>query len=271
MKPLRLPTAAEAASQRAAFTAATPFPHVVWSEVVADEREISDAFPGIEWAGWKRYDDDYQRGKVICSDIEAMPDPLAAVLHQLNAPSTLEMLEELTGIGPLLPDPYLEGGGLHGSGPGGILTAHTDFHIYARLGLYRRLNLIVYLSDGWPDGDDQGGLGLFRPGDDSPQRIVAPTIGTCVVFQTDDRSPHGFASPVPEGRYRRSIAVYYYTAVEAESFSGDTNTYWASHGKPSGVASVRMAAYRALLFGSRSLSWLAHRVNPRLGSRVKAR
>ena len=262
---LRLPTVEEAARARGAFTAAEPFAHAVLHDVVAAPAdEVVDAFPPFEWDGWERFEDDYQHQKVYCADIEAMPPAMAAILQELNAPSTLAALEALTGIDALIPDPYLEGGGMHGSGPGGVLTPHTDFHIYRRLGLYRVLNLIVYLNPDWPTGETGGGLGLFRPGEPEPAVVVPPTFGTCVVFRTDDRSRHGFVAPVPEGCYRRSVAVYYYTATEAPGFSGDTNTYWDDQPAGRGLARLRHRAYRALLFGSRGLSWLAHRANPRM-------
>ena len=175
---LRLPTVEEAARARGAFTAAEPFAHAVLHDVVAAPAdEVVDAFPPFEWDGWERFEDDYQHQKVYCADIEAMPPAMAAILQELNAPSTLAALEALTGIDALIPDPYLEGGGMHGSGPGGVLTPHTDFHIYRRLGLA------------------------------GPAVVVPPTFGTCVVFRTDDRSRHGFVAPVPEGCYRRSVAV----------------------------------------------------------------
>jgi hypothetical protein len=262
---LRLPDEVEAREARAAFLAAQPFAHAVWSDTVAAApADVDAAFPAPDWVGWHRYGDEYQRGKRICTDLDRMPPLLQRMVHELHAPATLRMLEALTGIEGLVPDPYLEGGGLHASVGGGALTPHTDFHIYPRLGLYRRLNLIVYLSGDWPDGDRGGSLGLYAAGEQEPAVVVPPTFGTCVVFRTDDRSRHGFTAPVPDGCYRRSLALYYYTATEAPDFSGDTNTYWDNRDAGRGMTGIRHRAYRALLFGSRALSWLAHRANPRL-------
>jgi hypothetical protein len=260
---VRLPSVEEAGQLRQSFLAADPFSHIVLSDVIGlPSTEVVDAFPSLAWDGWSRFDDTYQRGKVHCSDIARIPEPLASIIHELNAPSTLATLEALTGIERLIPDPYLEGGGLHGSGPGGVLTPHTDFHIYRKLGLYRQLNLIVYLNPDWPDGEVGGGLGLYGQGREEPAVVVPPTFGTGVLFRTDDRSRHGFAAPVPEGCYRRSVAVYYYSATEASAFSGDTNTYWDGQSGGAAGERVKRRAYRTLLLGSRTLSWLAHRVNP---------
>lgn len=258
-------------SLRRRFETARPFPHVVLDgQLAASPEEIVSVFPSPEWDGWQRYGDEYQKGKMICRDIEVIPDPFRSIIEEASAPSFLQFLEHVTGIGKLLVDPYLEGGGLHASGAGGILAPHTDFHVYTRLQLYRRINVLIYLNPEW-EQQWGGCLELFADQKATvPVLTVVPTLGRIVIFQTDDRSVHGFTKPIDAGgRYRRSIALYYYTSEEAGTFSGDTNTYWKQHGEQSGRQRLRLGAYRGLLFGSRALSWMAHRVNPNLGSRLK--
>jgi hypothetical protein len=91
-------------------------------------------FPDADWHGWQHYRDEHQGGKLICSDMRAMPSRVRALVQELSAPPFLDFLQALTGIDALIPDPYLEGGGLHMSGPGATLTPHTDFHVYTRFG-----------------------------------------------------------------------------------------------------------------------------------------
>ena len=55
----------------------------------------------------------------------AMPPRLRELTRELCEPAFLGFLERVTGIDGLVPDPYLEGGGLHGGGPGATLTPHT--------------------------------------------------------------------------------------------------------------------------------------------------
>jgi hypothetical protein len=138
--------------------------------------------------------------------------------------------------------------------------------------LFRRVNVLLYLNPGWQH-DDGGALELFAPDDadaTAAVQAVDPIFGRMVIFRTDDRSPHGFTDPVGAGRYRRSLALYYYTSTEAPEFSGDTNNYWKTHGSTAAPRRrLRLAAYRTLLTGSRVLSMLAHRCNPNLGSRLR--
>jgi 2OG-Fe(II) oxygenase superfamily len=265
---LRVPDPARDLHTR--FESARPFPHVVLDDTLArDAGCVAAEFPAADWSGWRQHTDGYQRNKLVCSDITAIPPGLTRLLHELQAPPFLEFLEAVTGVRRLIPDPYLEGGGLHASGAGGYLAPHTDFHVYTRLGLFRQLNVLLYLNESWADAAG-GALELFEPGEDTPTVRISPSWGRMVIFRTDDRATHGFTEPVAVGSVRRSIALYYYTAAETEGFAGDTNTYWKAHGDMrSGSRRLRFFGYRALLAGSRALSLLAHRCNPNLGSRLR--
>ena len=254
---------AERSRLRAAFKSAQPFPHAVLDDfVAATPDEVLPAFPSDDWEGWVRPTEPYQTRKAYCSDIEAIPSPLCEMLHELGASSFLQFLEEVGGLEGLIPDPHLDGGGLHMSGAGGILTPHTDGHVYPRLGLYRRLNVIIYLNPDWR-AEYGGNLALYD-GEQKAASIV-PIWGRCVVFVTDGNSVHGFPEPIANGHVRRSIATFYYTSHEAPRYSGGTAAHWRQHSeKRMGPAAsrIRLRAYEGLLFGSRGLARVAHAVNP---------
>lgn len=137
---------------------------------------------------------------------------------ELNSPAFVNMLSRMTGLPGLIPDPSLEGGGLHQSGRGGFLNVHTDFsnHHYHKH-WRRRVNLILYLNDSWRD--EWGGAIEFW--ETSMRRCMAryaPQLNHAVIFTTDERSLHGFPEPLrcPENVSRKSLALYYYT-VEDDS------------------------------------------------------
>jgi hypothetical protein len=255
-------TAADIERLRAAFASAEPFPHVVIDGFVGSGGEAAlDAFPGGDWPHWRRFQDTYQREKRTCDDIRVIPEPLAALIRQANDAAFLETLETITGVSRLIPDPYLEGGGLHVSGPGGVLAPHTDFHLYERLDLYRALNLLIYLNRDWGEGDG-GELELYALGEATPKVRVSPTFGRAVIFRTDDRSVHGFTTPVAPGKWRRSVALYYYTSRELAAFSGDTRTHWRARAIP--MSGARLAAHDGLILMSRVLSKLAYMIDPNM-------
>lgn len=250
-----------ASGLRRAFEAAEPFPHLVLDDLVRLSPSAASAFPDVSWPSWDESGNRYQHNKRYCFDIELIPEPFRALIRELSEPRFLKALEQITGIKQLLPDPYLIGGGLHLSGPGGVLSPHTDFHYHRVLNLHRRINVLVYLNEGWSQ-EDGGCLSLY---DKQGQaiRTVVPDWARVVIFRTDDQSVHGFPVPIAEGRWRRSVALYYYTAAPTESFSGDENTYWRQHEEQTGlVRRVRLLAYMGLLNISRVIGFLAHAVNP---------
>lgn len=245
------------------FAAAEPFPHVVVDELLTVDLLARASFPHLDWEGWYRSPEQYQHNKVTCGDPQHIPEPFMALIDELSRPRFLRFLERLTGIRALMPDPYLEGGGIHMSGPGGILAPHTDFHLHPRLGTFRRLNLILYLEPDW--SEDDGGCLELRDADGTTKRTVVPAYGRAVIFETSDHSYHGFPVPVREGLHRRSIALYYYAAADSPRFGGLLTTDWREHGTGGVPHRLRVALYRVLLGFARALTVAAHLANPNQG------
>jgi hypothetical protein len=80
--------------------------------------------------------------------------------------------------------------------------------------LERRINVLIYLNKGWRE--EYGGC--FEIWDTKMTRCckrIVPAFNTCVVFNTSSTSFHGNPVQVkhPDGRPRRAIALYYYTAT----------------------------------------------------------
>jgi Rps23 Pro-64 3,4-dihydroxylase Tpa1-like proline 4-hydroxylase len=206
-----------------AYRTADPFPHVVLDGLFEPQllQDVLVEFDEMDRAPWHYTERDTER-KYSTEDFQHFGPTTRAVFAQLNAAPFLGFLEKLTGIAGLVPDPHLRGGGLHEIRRGGALGVHADFNFYQRLGLYRRLNLLVYLNTDW-SGDWGGDLELWdRTGTRCVQRI-APVFNRSVIFDTSNFSYHGHPRPLqcPAERSRKSLALYYYT-VEAPA--GDDRT-----------------------------------------------
>jgi Rps23 Pro-64 3,4-dihydroxylase Tpa1-like proline 4-hydroxylase len=254
-----------------AFASARPFPHLVIPDVLRSAPdEILPSFPPPDALLWRRLTETYQLGKMTLSNIERIPAPFDTLLRELMAPAALDFLERVSGIKGLIPDPYLDGAGLHCSAPGGVMAPHTDTHINHRLGLYRRINILVYLNPGWEDADG-GCLELFDESDvHHPALTIVPRWGTMVIFRSDSHSVHGFTRPIAaNGRARRSLAVYYYTAANGPDFAGNELTHWREHhaywvrDASSLMRWARLGMYRTLCLGAKTLAYLAYRAEPR--------
>ncbi len=164
---------------------AQPFPHLVIDDFLHIDRGFADSFASDNWPQWMVYSDAHQPGNCACGAITVIPYPWLDQIIELNSPRFLQLLEAVTDISKLIPDPYLEGGGLHLSSAGGILQLHTDFHSNQRLDLYRRVNVLVYLNSDWKEGD--GGSLQFSAHPDGTGECVTidPIWGRCVIVSNE--------------------------------------------------------------------------------------
>ena len=208
---------------------AQPFPHIVIDNflppLVIDS--INDAFPKPEDPIWNERIAEVYQHKLASNKVDQAPNVIRDVMYQLNAATTLKALERLTGEGPLISDPYFEGGGMHQIESGGYLAVHSDFSKPRHLPIYRRLNLILYLNQNW-DQSYNGELELWSRDNKEKVKSVAPIANRVVVFTTDTTSFHGHPVPLscPPDRTRRSLAFYYYSVTAPERAHTGTTTRW---------------------------------------------
>ncbi len=134
-------------------------------------------------------------------------------MHFLNSEPFLEFLQVLTGIKePLINDPYFVGGGQHEIKKGGLLKVHADFNKHDKLDLDRRINVLVYLNKDWKE-EYGGHFELWSEDMKKCEKRILPVFNTMAIFSTTDFSYHGHPDPLncPEGRSRKSLALYYYS------------------------------------------------------------
>ncbi|MBI2753633.1 MAG: 2OG-Fe(II) oxygenase [Betaproteobacteria bacterium] len=197
---------------------AEPFPHIVADHFLPEAvaRAALEHFPRQALNSDKVFEMGYaglHKRQVLPEECDAAARQM---FHFFNSRPMLEFLEGLSSIPGLIPDPYFTGGGFHETARGGKLGIHADFRINEQLHLHRRLNVIIYLNEGWKD-EWGGALELWDRDMKAKRLEVAPLFNRCVIFNTDADSFHGHPDPLqcPEGVTRRSIALYYYTASES--------------------------------------------------------
>ncbi len=182
-------------------------------------REVAAEFPDPDSDGWIRYADSDHEVKLEGGE-------------SLWGDSTRRLMAAISELGPQLSVAFglpelhmrMEGGGYHHILPGGRLAVHADFN-RSEEGLYRRLNVIIYLNEGWTE-QDGGHLELW----DECGKVssVLPVFNRTVVFQTSDRSFHGHPVPLPGPRSRRSFAAYFFSAEPPADYEYDHTTVWLS-------------------------------------------
>jgi hypothetical protein len=223
-----------------AYRTANPFPHIVLDDLFDPEllREVLVEFDAMDRGKWRARDKDFDR-KWATEDIQHFGPITRSFINQLNSGLFLNFLEGLTGIEGLISDPHLRGGGLHEIRREGALGVHADFNLYPRLNVWRRLNLLLYLNENW-DPAWGGALELWDRAGKQRVKSIAPIFNRVVVFDTSNYSYHGHPDPLlcPPDRSRKSIALYYYTALKPEGEIDPHTTIFLASGKMEEVEEV---------------------------------
>ncbi len=215
-----------AAERNADYANADPYPHIVLDDVFPADflLQVAAEFPDFNDPNWQKFDNN--REKKLASQGDEQLGPYArAFISNLNSGTFINFLEQLTGIEGLIADPHLMGGGMHRIQPGGKLAVHVDFNKYKRLGLERRLNVLVYLNEDW-DESYGGHFELWNKDMTESVVKVLPIFNRMAMFSTTEISWHGHPDPLtcPEDRSRRSIALYYYTMGRDDGYDVSEHT-----------------------------------------------
>lgn len=199
----------------ATYQTAHPYPHIALDNFLNPHglEECIKEFDQLNSSdGWINYVH-FNEKKRGLNKLELLPESIKKTIHELNTPEFLTWLSELTGIKNLQKDDMLEGGGIHQSTRGGYLNIHADFTVHPHhRNWQRRINLLIYLNKDWQE-EWGGKLELWDRAMKGCEQQILPVFNRCVIFNTDPDSYHGHPDPMtcPEGHYRRSIALYYYT------------------------------------------------------------
>ncbi|HEV2530604.1 2OG-Fe(II) oxygenase [Phenylobacterium sp.] len=201
---------------REAYRQADPFPHIALDDLFDPGllrrvlRELpSPLQPHSLFSADVKH---LQERKFAWRDVPALGPESTRLIAFLTGKPFLEFLSALSGIGGLIPDPYMWGAGFHQILTGGKLAIHADFNIHPTTQLYRRLNLLLYLNEDWDEAWG-GNLELWNADMDACVTRTAPLFNRTVIFSTSDVSFHGHPEPMtcPPDTVRRSLALYYYT------------------------------------------------------------
>jgi len=208
---------AQAADLAESFANADPIRHVVIEDFLALDaaRRATRAFPSpremhISFAGLVEVKNAEQA-------VERLDPIFSEIFAELRTSEFLDWLRAVTRIGDLTADPELHGGGLHQGADGSFLDVHADFNIHPQLGLYRRLNLLIYLNETWRP-PWQGYLELWSRDMRECRQYIEPRFNRCVIMETHDHAFHGYKElRLPPGVTRRSLASYYYSAQRSDA------------------------------------------------------
>ena len=223
-------------SCRSNYALANPFPHIVIDDFIPKDLAIQcynqmsqhedwmfDSMMGYpederdsqinKW--WTPYDSDSK------NKIESDMPAVWKCLQYFNSRPFLLFLEKLTGIKDLIADVDFEGGGIHKIKNGGRLELHSDYNKHPNKDIWRRINLLLYLTPNW---NYNGHLDLYEKEPLVKVKSILPTFNRAVIFNTTDDSIHGHPIPLicPDEVSRYSFALYYFTKDRPEHEKSDS-------------------------------------------------
>jgi hypothetical protein len=210
---IRLPSGIDAI--KATYKNAKPFPHVVFDDMFFEQTldpllsEISD-MTRDQWANVDRDPRERTVRMRSAAEMRAAGENLLSIVHSA---AFLYLLSEITGVGQLLPDPYLQGAGFALMRRGDYFDVHADRNVAYDTGLVRRLAMIIYLNKSWKP-EYNGQLELWSPDAKRREVSVDPLFNKTILFEVAYPNFHGVPAPLacPPDRKRQSFIVYYHTA-----------------------------------------------------------
>jgi Rps23 Pro-64 3,4-dihydroxylase Tpa1-like proline 4-hydroxylase len=228
----------------ATYAVAKPFRHIAIENFLSEDvaKDMLAEFPSFE----NRYalnEMGEVGGKAVRMDVRNLPAAYQRLDAYLQTREFLDFISQVTGIPDLLYDPDYVGGGTHENRDGQGLDQHVDFNFHPGTRWHRRLNLIVYLNPEW---DLEWGGNLQLQADpwngDTSGPTIAPLFNRAVIFETTERSWHGFSNiRLPVGRKeisRKSFAIYLYTKERpAAETAASHATVYVPDGMPADLVS----------------------------------
>lgn len=199
-----------------------PFPHITIDNFFPEDliSSVSKEFPQYSSGeadaadGWYKSQINVQNRKLERYNLTLGP-ATQFLISYMHSTDFLFFLSKLTGIERLVPDPYLYGGGMHQTLSGGHLSVHLDYNFNDNINMWRRVNVFVYLNENWED-DWRGHLELWNADRTAMVVSIAPLFNRLAIFTASEVSWHGHPDKMlcPPSISRKSIAIYYYTAVD---------------------------------------------------------
>jgi Rps23 Pro-64 3,4-dihydroxylase Tpa1-like proline 4-hydroxylase len=197
-----------------------PYPHIAFDDFLPLDvaNTISNEYPSLikRTEEFKFHDHKYTNRHLL-EDTTKFSTNLQLFTSALSSRSFLLFLETLTGIKSLTHDPYFMGGGAMITNQGGHLNVHIDFNWHQKLQLWRRCNVLFYLTQDWKD-EYEGKLEIWSKDGKKKVKEVAPLFNRVVIFTTTSYTWHGQPEPIigPKDKPQRVFLSAYYSSERGE-------------------------------------------------------
>ncbi|MFT4644647.1 MAG: hypothetical protein ACI8ZX_001052 [Planctomycetota bacterium] len=147
-------------------------------------------------------------------NFEAWHPIFQQVRETLASKEFSDIISRITGIDGLFTNYDSLGQGIHQGAKGSYLDVHIDVNVNVEKKIWRRVNLLIYLNEGWK-AEYGGDIEFWDTEMKECVQKYPCFMNKALIFITDKNSPHGYSKiNVPEGETRKSYYAYYYTPLE---------------------------------------------------------
>lgn len=175
--------------------------------------EIFEKFPGPD-AGWTEADT-FREKKLTTRAFDKLPSLLGEISFAIQDPRVLKVIHEITQIPELRSDVSMYAGGLSLMREGDFLNPHIDNSHDGERKLYRRINLLYYVSPDW-HSEDGGHLELWK-GDVKTGITIESRFNRLVLMETNHTSWHSVSPVLKPGGLRTCVSNYYFSRVSPQA------------------------------------------------------
>jgi len=197
------------------FLNAKPFNYIILDDFFLPSiaEKLSSEFPNYDGDEVNKYKNALEDKRTL-NQWDKFPSTTYKAFNFFGV-DLVDKMRHLIGEDYLWFDFGLNGGGWHMHSRGGNNNVHLDYNIHPKLGMQRKLNIIVYLTNDW-ETSWGGGLELWTHDEvnNCPKELVKTIdnkYNRAVIFDTTQNSWHGLPNKIncPEDIIRKSLAGYY--------------------------------------------------------------
>lgn len=191
------------------FASADPFPHLVIDELFHPDfiREAAGHFPGPT----EMVEKPDRKGVLELSDRRLLPPLLRQVSDELLSQRFVAWLSFVSGVEDLFADPEGNWGALRQSGDGVAGKIHVAPAQPANRPWYRRLTLILHLTEGL-NADNGGCFQLWDREKLAPRASITPLFNRAVIFLNVPTAFHSASrTRLGPGETRKTMQSLYFT------------------------------------------------------------
>ena len=150
--------------------------------------------------------------KHVGSNVDDFDPLIKSIIYAFQCPSVVKAVETIVCLRDLVPDKSLYAAGVSSMSKGDFLKPHLDNAMNSDRTLWRRFNLLYYVSP-LINQDDGGAFELWPSGVGAKRLSIQPKFNRLVLMACHDHSWHS-VSMIKSNIVRSCVSTYYFSKTK---------------------------------------------------------